>query len=220
MKTNIKMANSLQAAYDHLNQALFVGQLPDCLITLTRNKRVLGGFFAADQWSDEQEKLVHEIGINANYLVDNDPTAFYNVLLHEMVHLYQHATDTAGRKGYHNQAFADMCFALQLEITVHDKNAAPGQLTGQNVSTELIQQGRAARAVANIPVDLAYYALHCLDMDDSGNVIIVQGQEKKPPKKAGKRAKYTCPMCASSVWGKQGLSLMCMDCNRLFIEAV
>lgn len=37
------------------------------------------------------------------------------------------------------------------------------------------------------------------------------------PAKSGKRTKYTCPLCESSVWGREGLNIVCEDDDSLFV---
>jgi hypothetical protein len=41
------------------------------------------------------------------------------------------------------------------------------------------------------------------------------GSVANPPKetKQGKRAKYVCPSCGAAVWGKEGLNILCSDCD-------
>lgn len=39
----------------------------------------------------------------------------------------------------------------------------------------------------------------------------------KKPAKSGKRTKYTCPLCESSVWGREGLNIVCEDDDSLFV---
>jgi hypothetical protein len=34
------------------------------------------------------------------------------------------------------------------------------------------------------------------------------------PKKSGTRVKYTCPGCGANAWGKDGLHLICADCDQ------
>jgi hypothetical protein len=37
------------------------------------------------------------------------------------------------------------------------------------------------------------------------------------PKKSGNRGKYTCPDCGANAWGKDGLRLICADCDQFMI---
>jgi hypothetical protein len=43
-------------------------------------------------------------------------------------------------------------------------------------------------------------------------VAILEGAAK--PKKSGSRVKYTCPGCGANAWGKDGLRLICADCDQ------
>ncbi|MES9937536.1 MAG: hypothetical protein ABW153_13910 [Sedimenticola sp.] len=56
----------LEAAYDHFNKALFNSKLPACLLTIQREKNVMG-YFSANRWTDPSGAIVHEIAINPTY---------------------------------------------------------------------------------------------------------------------------------------------------------
>jgi len=217
-----QMAKSFKDITEYLNAHLFDGQLPPVFITLTRNNKVTGGYFASDQWTNnDTSEQVAEIGINSNLLADGDPLTFYNVLLHELIHLEQYETKTNGRKGYHNQAFADRCDAMGFDIKVSDKDAVEGQKTGQAVATYLRPGGKAELIIANCPYDLDYSNSQALTIDDAGQPQAIPEQEPKQeePKKSGVRVKYTCPKCGTRLWGKSGLDIICSPCYEHFIEA-
>jgi len=38
--------------------------------------------------------------------------------------------------------------------------------------------------------------------------------------KSGKWIKYTCPVCGTNIWGKEGLNITCNDCGAAFQEGL
>ena len=228
LEPTIAMAESLQEITNYLDAFLFEGKLPPCFITLTRNKKVIGGYHAQDQWENQDGDIVPEIGINSNLLAQDDPLVIYNVLIHELLHLELSHNGTGGRTGYHNKQFEKRCNELGLSILCGDKDAVEGQQTGQAIETNIIEGGKAEMAIAKIPTDLAYYAKHILDIDESGNpektlpgapMPQTPTEPKPKPKTAGKRAKYQCPQCAVSMWGKYHAYIICGDCMQTMIES-
>ena len=225
MNENIKptkeMSEALQSMRDYLNMTLFDGALPECFITLTRNKNVIGGYHSKDQWQNEDGQLVAEIGLNSNFVINGDQVTLMNVLLHELLHLEQNQKGTQGRVGYHNQDFADRCKELGLQVTCHDPGRE-GAETGTNISTELIHDGPAEQALALCDIDLPYYTSNIIDIDGNGNpqegekprtqgqIIVVETETKKGA--SGSRTKFTCPKCGAAAWGKATLNIMCADC--------
>jgi len=220
-----QMAASFKNITEYLNAHLFNGQLPPVFVTLTRNNKVTGGYFADGQWTNnDTSEQVAEIGINSNLLAEGDPLTFYNVLLHELIHLEQYENKTNGRKGYHNQAFADRCEAMGLDIKVSDKDATEDQKTGQAVATYLRTGGKAERIIAECPYDLDYSNSQALTIDDQGQPQAIPEPKQEPkqeqePKNSGVRSKYTCPKCGTHIWGKGGLDIVCSPCYEHFIEA-
>ena len=52
----------LEAAYDHFNAALFAGRLPTCLLTVQREKNLMGVDLHLKQTRDLHLKLTRLIG--------------------------------------------------------------------------------------------------------------------------------------------------------------
>ncbi len=226
IKPTKEMSEALQSIRDYLNMALFEGMLPECFITLTRNKNVIGGYHSAKQWENEKGDKVAEIGINSNFVVNGDQVTLMNVLIHELLHLDQYAKGTQGRAGYHNQDFADRCKALGLEVTCHDKGRE-GKETGTAVSTQLTHGGAAQQAIANCDIDLPFWTSDIIDIDGEGNPTkgeapAQQGQIVPAPKAkakgaSGSRTKFVCPVCGAAAWGKATLFLICGQCTETMI---
>ncbi len=66
MKPTVETYAELQLAYDTFNRRLFDNQLPDCLITLQREKRTYG-YFSAARFGNRQGDTVDEIALNPTY---------------------------------------------------------------------------------------------------------------------------------------------------------
>lgn len=223
IKPTKEMSKALQSMRDFLNMSLFDGGLPECFITLTRNKNVIGGYHSHDQWQNDNGTQVAEIGINSNFVVDGDQVTLMNVLLHELIHLEQHHKGTQGRAGYHNQDFADRCYQLGLEVTCHDQGRE-GKQTGNKISTTLLHQGMAQKAIALCDIDLPYWTSQIIDIDTEGNPKegqppTLQGRMPEPKKKgaSGSRTKFVCPTCGAACWGKATLGIICAACMELMI---
>src|SRR5262249_45597040 len=80
----------LQTAFDHLNRALFEGGLPNVFITYQRRAHS-GGYFSPERFLDRTNRdQQHEIALNPDGFVGRIDEFIVSILLHEMVHLWQH----------------------------------------------------------------------------------------------------------------------------------
>ncbi|MGN4955129.1 hypothetical protein ACTG22_21335 [Aeromonas caviae] len=66
MKPTLQAYDELQRAYDHFNNELFDGVLPDCLITLQREKQTYG-YFSPERFVNSQGTRTDEIAMNPAY---------------------------------------------------------------------------------------------------------------------------------------------------------
>lgn len=104
----------LQLAYDTFNRLLFDGQLPDCMLTLQREKKTVVGYFSAERFSDLTGRRAHEIALNPSYFAIVPLVETFATLVHEMVHLWQHVHGNPGRGRYHNDEWANKMEAIGL----------------------------------------------------------------------------------------------------------
>lgn len=95
----------LQQAYDSFNQNLFEGRLPDCMLTLQREKRTYG-YFSADRFGAVDGRKAHEIALNPAFFAIVPLVETAATLVHEMAHLWQHVYGKPGRGRYHNDEWA------------------------------------------------------------------------------------------------------------------
>lgn len=139
--------HALLRAFTCLNDDLFDGKLNRPMLYLTRSSKVIGGYFGKDKWVNDSGQVVHEIAINANMMGNRDIVQLMNILIHEMIHMWQYDYGKPTRSGYHNAEFADKAESMGLE----PKDLQTGKRTGQAVQTHPVQSGAAAFAIANLP---------------------------------------------------------------------
>jgi predicted SprT family Zn-dependent metalloprotease len=121
----------LEAAYDHFNKSLFNGRLPTCLLTVQREKNVMG-YFSANRWTDPQGHVVHEIAVNPAYFARHNLMEVMQTIVHEMVHNWQHCFGKPSRNGYHNKEWAYKMD--QIGLAPSSTGRPGGKRTGQKVS--------------------------------------------------------------------------------------
>lgn len=75
---------TLDDLYRFYNQAIFGGELSDCIVNMSRHGGAYG-FFAANRWRGENEtkKIIHEISINPDFM-NRDDIEWHSTLVHEM----------------------------------------------------------------------------------------------------------------------------------------
>lgn len=97
--------DELQRAYSHFNRLLFDGELPDCLITLQREKSTCG-YFSAARFARADGQTTDEIALNPAFFAVVPLVETLQTLVHEMCHLWQHHFGKPGRGRYHNEEWA------------------------------------------------------------------------------------------------------------------
>jgi hypothetical protein len=190
--------------FQHFNRTLFGGQLPDVLLNFSR-KANSAGFFAPGRWArrDGEGDTAHEISINPDTLTAYEPKQVASTLVHEMAHLWQEEHGTPSRRGYHNREWAEKMEEVGLVPT--DTGEPGGHKTGQRMTHYIAPGGR---------FEVAFEAMaekHLLPWRADGRA----AKKRQDPSKA----KYTCPGCGVSVWGKLGVRVGCLDCKVPLVAA-
>lgn len=200
----------LQMAFDHFNVRLFVGKLPQVLLTLHRHKKA-AGYFWANQFTlaklqiEAEDRIVHEIALNPECFLEAIPTKrTLSTLGHEMAHLYQEEFGKKKpRKAYHNKEFANIMEEIGLMPSATGEKG--GKRTGQSMSHYIIEGG---------PFDIACDRF----LEQVGNAILVTAVPKfklaGTKEKRKLKAKFECPICKMKAWAKPTAKLMCGDCER------
>lgn len=202
-----KVYPELDKAYSALNEGLFGGTLPDCLITLQRKKKTFGFFckgrFGSFDASDK--KRVDEIALNPEHLNKRPAVETLSTLLHEMVHLWQHHFGTPTRTNHHNREWADKMKSIGLQ----PRNAKGGE-TGNKTSHVIMEAGAFMDLAPGI-IELGF------DPEAFGDLSPLETEA--PAKRSGAYAKYVCAECGTKARAKPGLDLRCGEHGKM-IEAV
>lgn len=239
----------LQQAYDHFNARLFGGKLPDCLITLQREKRTYG-YFSSKRFVNRGGLLTDEIAMNPTYFGVRPVRVTLSTLAHEMVHAWQFHFGKPGRRGYHNIEWAEKMERLGLMPSNTGKPG--GKRVGEQMTHFIIEGGAYAKAcdelltqeftlswldrfppythevieaisgvrsLSPMDTDDDDQVEHGIDNDLSIALLVTPGPADE---NKSNRCKYRCPSCAAQVWGKPGLLVICGgdSCNRVEFESV
>ncbi len=233
----VEQSKGLQKIYDYFNSSLFNAECTPAMLVLSRNKNIVGGYFSPNNWKDEGDNVIHEVGLNANVVAEGDLVKTYVILLHEMCHHWQHDHGTPSRTGYHNKEWGKKMVEIGLQPICLDSGEPEKKTHGQKMDTELISGGLAERVIAEMEHSLPWYADEQILIDDDGQPAPMppsgtgdgdgtpsggggQGRPEPSPRRSGKRTKYTCTVCGLNAWAKHGAYLVCGDCNRNMVEQV
>lgn len=194
---------AFQAMYDYFNRALFGDALRPVILNFSRAANSLG-FFAPFRWEDTKQTgavATHEISLNPAYLKERGARDVASTLAHEMAHAWQQQQGKPGRRGYHNEQWAQKMDEIGLAPS---STAAPGgDRVGYKMSHYIVDGGAFARAFDAMPSD---YLLPWVCWEPTA-----AGKGKAKPRPVSK-VKYTCPTCAANAWGKPALRLRCGEC--------
>lgn len=197
-----KQYNSFQKAYAHFNRTLFGGILPECLITLQRDGKAYG-YFWAEQFSKRTgDGRTDEIALNPDGFVFRTDAEILSTLVHEMCHLWQHHYGKPSRSGYHNFEWATKMIEVGLMPTA--TGLVGGKMTGQNMTHMMIPDGAFLKAYRRL-------------VSQRGYKLTWQSAPEVPTsllgaKKRASKTKYTCPNCGANAWAKPGAMLICGHC--------
>lgn len=211
--------NTLEDLYDYYNQHLFGSQLPACLINMSRKNRS-AGFFKKNAWHDRQGAYVHEISLNPDTFSLGEKY-WHATLVHEMCHLWQEVLGTPPRKCYHDKEWAEKM--QEVGLMPSHTGLPGGKTTGQSMCDYVISGGRFEQVFSTIEKnkELQKLALPFLCTSEKAELPTEdqgEGGGEEPlaeETKSGIRVKYSC-LCGTNVWGKQGLRLLCLDCQVEF----
>ncbi len=189
-----------QNMFDYFNEVLFQHKLPNIILNFSRKNKNVGGFFAPERWIKDAVK-VHEISLNPDHW-KRGADYIASIFVHEMVHLWQQVYGKAPRSGYHNKEWGNK----MKEVGLYPSNtgAEGGKETGQQMTHYVIPGGAYEVALNSMPKEY-----------------ILPFQSVELPLKlvsAKNKVKYVCPMCDAKIWGKPDMHVMCLSCDKEFIE--
>lgn len=214
--------NVLNELYRFYNRELFSGELPECLINLSR-KNGAAGFFSPASWVKGNKHTgmqIHEISINPDHILSDD-MEWHQTLVHEMCHLWQQEFGSPSRKCYHDKQWADKMELCGL--TPSSTHRPGGKRTGQRMGDYPTPGGVFLDAYAeackifSLPYKqrsaLAKEAYYLHAGTDTGNVVMLPALPANG--KQGVKATYVCG-CGNKVWGRPELNIVCGSCSTSF----
>ena len=225
----------LQSAFDFYNRTLFDDALPNCMITLQREKRTYGYFSSRRFVNRDGQSTTDEIAINPAYFGILPLTEILQTMVHEMVHAWQAHFGKPGRRRYHNEEWAKKMESVGLMPSSTGKPG--GSRTGERVADYVIEGGLFLQVTEEFlstgfqvswidryppvnPPELPVFPPQLfLFPDESAHNEFVP--EVFPPaayvdmlvapakQNRSNRLRYRCPHCKSQVWGKPRLRILC-----------
>lgn len=135
--------DSLLYAYNFFNQVLFDSILPPVVFTYHRQNRVMG-YASFERWVNQEKQFVDEIAINPEYFAKFPLMEICQTLVHEMCHIWQAHHGKPGRRGYHNQEWANQMTSIGLMPSSTGKPG--GNKTGESMMDYVLLDGNFLRA--------------------------------------------------------------------------
>jgi SprT-like family len=189
--------SGLQEAFDHFSGVLFEGALPDVFITYQRKAHSFG-YFSPDRFSGRVGDFgKHELALNPDGFINQTDEQVCQTLVHEMVHVWQHAHGKPSKRGYHNKEWAAKMKVVGLQPS--STGMVGGKETGQRMLDYIIPEGPFTQAFAKLAAN--------------GWKLNLQSAHRPGPKGGtNSKTKYTCRTCGLNMWGKPDAKVLCMCC--------
>lgn len=222
----------LQQAYDYFNGCLFNGILPDCLLTLQREKRTYG-YVSYNRFTNAKGQKVHEMALNPSYFAVIPMQEIMQTMVHEMCHIWQYHYGNPGRGRYHNREWA--CFMESIGLMPSHTGKPGGKRTGDQMMDYVIEGGLFDRMyeeliksefhiswIDRFPEQSKFFQVAQEVTTDETirniqenikNLDIVEPKQTNQINKSN-RIKYSCPKCEINVWGKPDLRIKCISCDK------
>lgn len=131
--------SQLDRAYRHFNEALFGGELDECLLTLRSSDRH-SGYHHKDRFISKDGSLLSELGLNPSAFTHRPIEYALSTLVHEMVHHWQsqHGNDTPSNA--HNKEWAEKM--QEVGLMPSDTGLPGGKQTGQTMTHYVMPEGQ------------------------------------------------------------------------------
>lgn len=230
IKPTIQTYEELQEAYDFLNERLFKGELPQCIITLQREKKTCG-YYARDRFVDKDCSPVDEIALNPQHFDLDDIPAILTTLGHQMVHQWQSHFGKWSRSGYHNKQWAAKM--EEIGLVPSSTGEENGARTGFKMSAYPDPNGKFTKVVTDLLTTefTVSWRDRFVEIDDEEigseepvKTPVYKSQKNvrdlldgKTKSKKQTRIKYS-HVCEDgntvNVWGAKDLSLTCGICQK------
>jgi len=190
-------AESLQEAFDFLNQKLFAGKLPDAFIRY-ETKANSDGFYTSNGFSGRTAKFGKDaITLNSSRFVDRTDKQILAVLGHQMRHHWQEHFGTKPNRHYHDDEWSQGLIEIGLQPS--STGDVGGKITGQRMSQYIIKGGRFEQV--------------CDELIATGWKLNLESAHRPGAAKVKKndRTKFTCPNCRENFWGKPSSRWICSN---------
>jgi hypothetical protein len=147
-------------------------------------------------------------------------------IVHEMVHAWQHHFGEPGRRGYHNQQWANKM--IEVGLMPSDTGAPGGAKTGEKMADYSIDGGRFEHACQELLGQpehaIAWYDRYPPEPPSAGRAggrggirvptalpAALQDSIELPQAADNKsnRVKLRCSLCGNQAWCKPGMKLLC-----------
>lgn len=129
----------MNLVYDHFNKELFGGELPGCLITLQRGKKIYGYFRHKSFVRQGDKSHTDEIALNPAYFPVVPLKEVCQTMVHEQVHQWQAHFGDPGRRSYHNKQWGAKMKSVGLMPSHTGKPG--GKETGEQMADYAIEGG-------------------------------------------------------------------------------
>jgi len=148
----VEVYQALQQAYQHFNENLFDGQLPNCLISLQRTKKSRGYYspqrFAKGDKTVGEIQYSDELALNPEYFGVRTIEQTLSTLVHEMCHVWQGHVGTPCRLSYHDREWSKKMLSVGLQPS--DTGQPGGKPTGQKMGHFILPGGRFEEATKTL----------------------------------------------------------------------
>ena len=211
MSPTSRMLRAVEAAYDHFNRELFGGELPPPLLNLSRPiKGQAAGFFVPDAWAHREGELrVCELSITPEGTA-RAMVQVYSTLVHEMAHYLEHVQGHRPKSpGYHSNVWWSIMERIGL-------TPAPQGKSRIRVTHTIDPDGAYLKAFEKLAPELQLPLVSAEFAPREGGGEDEEEEEK--PTKQGKRAKYLCDGCSTTMRGPSGRRVICGDCEQEYVE--
>ena len=209
---------ALEESFDYLNNRFYEGKLerPVIVIAEGQKARAMGWFTCGKVWhSKDGNTHAYELNIASDYL-DRSFEEVATTLAHEMVHCYDEMEgikDCARSGSRHNKNFKTSAEAhgmVWVAPTDEASQADYKKVGYARVAFKEDVKDEILEALKGLEDALTLYR----DKRKAGDKVVKGGGSGK----AGV-IKYICPCCGNSVRATKKVMIMCMDCEKVMVDA-
>jgi len=200
-----KLWDTWHGLFDFFNDELFNSELDRNRVILNCSRasgRSTLGFYMGflkenlgawiEQNGNEQKA---EISMNPSKMKGYSHEEIMATFVHELCHFWQDLHGSPGKKGYHNQEWANK----MLEVGLKPINNKNGKQTGMSMHHSIIEDGRFAKLVKDLPDNLKLPFLGLA----TGKSAVKNGYKK-----------WMCPFCNQICRAKETSQIACVPCTE------